>query len=378
MNTLKLVYCWRIDLAITYLVGIPRSGKSYYAVFYLWKHFVFKPKKTFFSKFVKPKKLKSYTFAYTNINQFDFSKSPKFRKLDFDDLTMKLSILYNLYLSKSSDDVLVEKAKEFDLFDVLIVIDEVHNFLGDKVNDVLKWWLTYHGHLYQDLFFITQDLSLVASQYKNNAEFFYKAIPPSKRLITSRFRYTQYANSRMAMNSKVKDFTLPALKEVFDMYVSGAENKSKSFIQKYLKIAFVLFILLIFLSIYFYNSLEKKYDKKDNVQVNKPIINKKRVINKNVLDTVSNVDLKKEKFEKLVIFKCLDDDCSFKDSHISLNALNVLIKQLDIKPLYVEYNSKTFATLYFLSSKLYMLFGGNTDVKKSNNSHSAKFLSFSK
>jgi len=252
-------------MAITYVVGIPRSGKSYYVVYQLWKSFVFQPKDSvftkFLSKFIKPKIPRHYNFAYTNINQFDFSKSSKFRKLDFDDLKIKLTELYNMYQDKKSDSELIEKAKEFDIYNVLFCIDEVHNFLGDKPDPVLVWWVTYHGHLYQDMILITQDLSLVNSKYKSNAEFFYRAVPPSKRLFTSKFRYTQYGNSRMAMNGKVGDFTIPALPDVFKMYVSGAENKSKSFVVKYLFIGFIL-LLILFVFIYiFISSFNSNTDK---------------------------------------------------------------------------------------------------------------------
>lgn len=236
-------------MAITYVVGIPRSGKTYYVMYQLWKYFVYVPKETTFtkilSKFIKPKPLHNYELAYTNINQFDFTKTDKIKKLDFDDLRLKLSELYSMYMDKKTDSEILEKAKEYQFVNVLITIDEVHNFLGTKIDDILKWWLTYHGHLYQDLFFITQDLSLVHTQYKSNAEYFYKAIPPSARLSTKKFRYTQYRNSRMAMNGKIRDFTIPAIQEVFDMYVSGAENNSKSVVKKFLIIGGIMSIFLI-------------------------------------------------------------------------------------------------------------------------------------
>lgn len=54
---------------ISYIVGNPGSGKTYYAVFKIYQLFLFKSKNTFLSKFIKPKKQKTYDYCYTNINE---------------------------------------------------------------------------------------------------------------------------------------------------------------------------------------------------------------------------------------------------------------------------------------------------------------------
>jgi zona occludens toxin len=305
-------------MAITYIVGIPRSGKTYYVMYQLWKYFVYTPKDTkiirFLSKFITPKHIHNYDLAYTNINQFDFTKTDKIKKLDFDDLYLKLSELYSMYMAKKTDDELIAKAKEFNLHNVLITIDEVHNFLGDKVDEVLKWWLTYHGHLHQDLFLITQDLSLVHTKYKANAEFFYRAIPPSARLSTKKFRYTQYRNSRMAMNGKISDFTIPAIQDIFNMYVSGAENNAKSIVKKFLYIGSFLSMFL-FVGVYIFISSFKEDVPIDNNTTR--LINDERFISpnkrfkilKNDKKTVSKDDKnKKELFE----INCIKHICTYK------------------------------------------------------------------
>ncbi|MEH1010565.1 hypothetical protein QM027_06870 [Campylobacter concisus] len=75
---------------ITYLVGNPGSGKTYYAVFMIYKLFLYEPKKTFLTKFVKPKEKPDYSFCYTNINEFKFELSDKFKKFDFDEFSFRL------------------------------------------------------------------------------------------------------------------------------------------------------------------------------------------------------------------------------------------------------------------------------------------------
>ena len=61
-------------MAISYLTGIPKSGKTYLAVYKIWENFVKEPKKSIFSK-ESPKN--KYKICYTNINEFDFSKAIK-------------------------------------------------------------------------------------------------------------------------------------------------------------------------------------------------------------------------------------------------------------------------------------------------------------
>jgi len=300
-------------MAITYIVGIPRSGKTYYAMYQLYKFFVFKPKKTFLSKFIKPKPLHNYEFAYTNINQFDFSKSDKLQKLNLKDLTLKLTELYNMSVVQELDDnEVLKKAKELHLVNVLFVIDEVHNFLGRKADEVLIWWLTYHGHLFQDLILITQDLSLISKEYKKNAEFFYKAIPPSARLISSKFRYAQYRNALMPMNGKIRDFTIPKNQEVFNMYVSGAENKAKSVIHKYLFFGLFLFIILFLFSYYFFSSFNTNSDK--SFDINNSVVSSHNIVNNiESNQTVNNQSSTNTNKKKLFKILCMNDICTYKN-----------------------------------------------------------------
>ena len=319
-------------MAITYIVGIPRSGKTYYVMYQLWKYFVYTPKDSkltrFLSKYIKPKPLHNYDLAYTNINQFDFTKTDKIKKLDFDDLKLKLTDLYNMYIAKEDDSKLIEKAKEFKLHNVLITIDEVHNFLGDKVDDVLKWWVTYHGHLHQDLFLITQDLSLVNTKYKANAEFFYRAIPPSARLSTKKFRYTQYRNQRMAMNGKISDFTIPAIDEIYNMYVSGAENNSKSVVKKFLVIGLVL-LSFLFVGLYFFiGSFKDDVPQDNNItkENNVPTV----IHNKENFESVPNnkeisTEEKKKIEKKLFEINCFKDICRYKKADFPKLLLSQII-----------------------------------------------------
>ena len=243
-------------MAITYLTGIPRSGKSYYAVYKLYHFFVEKKQKRallvgFFynllKKHIKKEKRKSFimalynTFgkkekvyycAYTNINQFDFSKTSRIRPFDYERFYSHLELLHAMYLSKKNDSELLSYARENELYNIIVVIDECQNFFA-KDNAVLTWWSTYHGHLHQDIFLITQNLGLIYKEYFKLSEFFFRAIPPSNRLWTHKFRYMQFNSHNLYKTDKICAFNVPMLNAVFDMYVSGASNNSKSVVVKY-------------------------------------------------------------------------------------------------------------------------------------------------
>lgn len=234
---------------ITYIVGNPGSGKTYYAVFKIYQLFIFKPKDTFLSRVIKPEKQKEYSYCYTNINGFKFDLDAKFIKFDYEKFYSDLEVLYLLYMDKVGDDILNEKAKELNLHNVLIVLDEAHNFLKAKEDNILVWWLTYHRHLYQDIMLITQDLSLISNEYKRIAEHFLKAVDSSKRLFKNKFRYMLYGSYKMYQKDVMQKFHVPYLKEVFNLYHSGQNASQKSFVRKFLYVSLFLFITL---SIYFY------------------------------------------------------------------------------------------------------------------------------
>ena len=239
---------------ITYLVGNPGSGKTYYAVFKIWQQFIFIPKDNKLLKFIKrPSKPSSpdLLYCYTNINQFKFDLDPRLIKFEFEKFYSDIELLYFLYLNKAADDEINEKAKDLNLHKVLFVIDECHNFLKSKDDPVLVWWLTYHRHLYQEIILITQDLTLVNNEYKRVAEQFLKAVDSSKRLFKNRFKYVLYGSYKMYQKDIMNKISVPYLQEVFELYHSGNQSSNKSFVRKFLFIALVIFIALL-IYLYFF------------------------------------------------------------------------------------------------------------------------------
>jgi len=179
---------------ISYFLGIPGSGKTYYSVNVIYQNFL----KDTSSLKKKKKELsfkKDYKYCYTNINELKFKKLKNTIKLDFDDFFKKLTLLHRMYsIDKASDKELIEKAKELKLYKILFVIDEAHNYF-DVNKPVLVWWLTYHRHLYHDIFLITQNLSLINPKYKPLAERFYRAKPISLSFNKQYFYYKYFTES---------------------------------------------------------------------------------------------------------------------------------------------------------------------------------------
>lgn len=296
-------------MSITYITGIPGGGKTYYAVYLIYKNFIAKPRKKyiFFGDIIKNDK---YIYCYTNINQFRFDKCERIKKYEHDIFYEQLKMLYLMFLNKCSDDELIAKAKEFKIFKCLYVLDESHNIYNDKFDDVLGWFLTYHRHLYIDIVFITQDMSLICTKYKAIAEFFIKAIEPAKRFSKKSFRYRNYLSYRYSEKSKDSAFNIPHLKEIFELYVSGSKSDTKSLTRKYFLISFILLLILFFSFTYFINSISPnsiENKKTKNVNFQTPTNTNKKISLNNSLNTkpIEEKKINKNNYSDLYIYKII-------------------------------------------------------------------------
>lgn len=328
-------------MAITYYTGIPRSGKSLKAVAKIYHTFV-KPDLTKLDLYLIKKGMKKpfvnpYENCYTNINQFDFSISDKILKFDFDDIYLKLTILHALYMDKKTDDELIEKSKELNIFKSLFVLDEAHNFLKKKDDPVLVWWFTYHGHLYQDIILITQDLKLVNDEYKRTAEYFFKAVPQRLRLSKNVFKYRQFSSYQMYQKDLISTDSLKVIPEYYSLYVSGDSPKSKSIIHKYLYILLFFLLLFPFVLYRFYNNLnpneapqplENPTNKEIIQNENMPQIPQNQIVQNDSLSSQNDTSIIPQTENlKLFKFNCFDFFCYYKiDKKTSLEIPTNILK----------------------------------------------------
>lgn len=279
------------------LTGVPGSGKTYRAMYTLYANFA-KDKKVIKDRSVQ---IKGIANAITNINELDYNKFVCVDPFNFDDLYAKISILYDMYKNQNADDTkLQEKAKELELLHTLIIIDEAHNYF-DSQDKKLVWWLSYHRHLYHEIYLITQNLSLINAKYKAFCEFFYKAIPSSLKLFNNHMKYNQYAHARLSLNSKTGVKKIPVVKEVFESYGSGNNQKSKSMILKFLGLALLFVLLMVFvISFFFSSSSEVEITEQEKEVISEKFEQKPN----NPFDAKPKV-IKNDSFEKLAAAKKL-------------------------------------------------------------------------
>lgn len=374
-------------MAITYIVGNPGSGKTFFGVKILYDYFIKENKPNFLDKILKKndkKDDKNFVVAYTNINQFNFESSDKIKKFEYDKFYEKISLVYNSYVfEKADDNKLIELLKDLDLYKALFVIDEIHNFFNNA-DDVLVWWLTYHRHLYQELYFITQSLSLVAPCYKNVAEFFYKASDSSHRLFSKKFRYSQYTTANLYKKDLIKKIHIDFDEKIFNLYHSGNNGLGKSAVKKFFLIAFVLFIFCfiifkVIMSVFFTpdtQNIEKKENKISSQAQNSP----KNDLSQYVKNFNQNLENKERLLSYYFVFTCSYSYCIFENS-INEYDRDLIFKLIhDTRILYRSSKQLTSGLIKYsfllendVFKSLKIEYKGKTDEKNSDNSIFAGF-----
>ena len=327
---------------IQFCTGIPGSGKSYYGIFNIAINFAkdLKDNKKFKSYALSKTKYKT---CLTNINELKFDKFDNVKELDFSKFKITLSKLHNLYKLGKSDTELEECVKDEDFFYSLIVVDECHNFLN-KDDEVLVWWLSYHRHFFQDIILITQDIPLVNKKYKSFTEFYYKAIPSSRKIFNFNMIYHQYSGYQMFKTQKITSKKLPILKDIFALYGSGENNKQKSIILYFLLLAlgFALATILVF---YFFVNSKKSDSQNQNTQ---PLYaNSAYPVEQQIPEYAyvqsQNTQLSTPGQENLKLFKfnCFEQFCYYKNDksnsfEIPLNILREYLLDIDINKQFSE------------------------------------------
>lgn len=347
---------------ITFLTGVPGSGKTYKAVYTIFNNFSSNDK-------AKKDLKKDFINCYTNINEFKFDKVEYVYKLDFDELKNNLTKLHKLYKSKVTDDELIAKCKEFGIYKSLFVIDEAHNYFD--INDVvLVWWLSYHRHLYQDIYLITQNLSLVHSKYKTFSEFFFRAKSTTVSLNRDTFKYDVYINSRLAMNARSHTERLSKIKEVFDLYQSGDEVVVSNILLKFYVFSFLMVVAgVVFIYFYFSSSNSSQIDSNiSQIPISRnfsqPIQNTSNVKNQNQSPVIQEI---KPTFEttdrKLFSLFCNSKNCFNDDILLPIPLFEHFLKSNNIKLLYTDKKTANLYKFYLDTTEEFYKYISNKKVK---------------
>lgn len=348
-------------MAITFYTGIPRSGKTLKAVALIYDTFVAPniPKTGFLDKTLEKVGLDKksdcpYLFCYTNINQFNYEIDERIKPFDFDDFLSKLQILHSMYILKSSDDELIEKSKEFDLYKSLFVIDEAHNFFNKK-NDCLIWWLSYHGHLYHEIILITQHLSLIPKEFTQFSEYFYKAVPQRFRFSKNTFKYLEYSGRELYKNQRIGTVSLKLKPEYFNLYVSGSKKEDKPIIYKYIIFLIVLIILALISFFRFTSSLDEVKKEESKIDTTNMPDASFLANNEDKTLTPGQTVSSSEIAVNLKLFKliCFENFCYYKNNNstleIPIKILTPLMLELKAEHIFVDEQRNNKVTMYFLA-----------------------------
>ncbi|HUH41716.1 MAG TPA: zonular occludens toxin domain-containing protein [Sulfurimonas sp.] len=348
---------------ISFFTGVPGSGKTYYAVDKIFNNF------STDKEAIKDKKA-TYEICYTNINEFNFDKVDNVFYLDFDDLKRKLSTLHKYYKEKKDDDFLIEKCKEYKIYNALFVLDEAHNFFDVK-DVVLVWWLSYHRHLFHEIILITQNLSLIESKYKAFSEFFYKAFPQSLTLFKTHFKYNVYCNSRMTIVSKSGSIKVKRNKKVFDLYKSGDSINSQNIIFKLLFLA-LIFLLVVVIVLYFYTqSLKSSPSQSESISDDQLKTEKSHSVKEDLSDnkSLSNEPTFKFKDKKFFKLSCNSSNCSNRDVLLPFSLLTYFIKSNNITLLYSEKINNNYYKFYLDCSEDFYTYISKKGLEYENNNN---------
>lgn len=324
-------------MAITFITGVSGSGKSYFSVYTIYNMFKNELKKVnifiqWFRYFIRPLKPKYlYTTVYTNINQFNFDYHPNLKELDFNLLVKHLTKLRHLSVNKGyTDKELIIEAKKFDLYNVLIVLDEAQDYLTKKNDDVLLWWLTYHRHLHQDIHILTQHLDQLSKDYLKNGIHFYRMPPPSMAIFSNRFTVGYYSCVGMTQKCREKSFTIPYNSDVGQLYVSGDKTERKSILIKYFLI-FPLLVFFIVLSWWYFDSTRKELSDIDDIQSSSiETQEEKNIATNGIAIQDKKYSISELSNTSLITFRCINQICKYKKNNLPIEFLIFLIENYDI------------------------------------------------
>lgn len=300
------------------LVGTPGAGKTLYAI-----DIILKIANQEASEF------KNIQFVYTNIAGFKFDKFNDnkviFDKLNFLDFYEHLKNLFDIYCQNENndnlDDLLQDYCKHNNLLNAFFIIDEAHHYF-DNQDKVKNWWFTYHRHLNHEILLITQNKSLINTQYRNIPEIFIKAQPRSKAISKNVMRYFLYTEYRMTQKFSTVEITTN--KSYFDIYTSGNISTQKRAGLKFIISFFVMvFLLFSFFGFFVYKMYFLTPEtKKDTISVPQTLVQTNTIpVPQTPVQTIvkkDNLDLSSLKYMQLLC-SMKDNYCLYKKQKINLD-----------------------------------------------------------
>ena len=152
----------------------------------------------------------------------------------------------------------------------LFVIDEAQNHFSsiDKTtgraasaDPVLIWWIAYHRHLCMDVVLLTQHYDKLHTSYLKDIEYFLDAVPAS-RIVGLSFKYNKYIKIPYYKTNLAETIKLKKKKEVFELYDSGDRVRSKNVVLPWIVFSlaglFLVFLIFYYVRTYLFGGNSSK------------------------------------------------------------------------------------------------------------------------
>jgi len=237
---------------IQIFTGLPRSGKTYFAVNYIIQFFLNYMSDTF----------SKHIYLYTNIGGFKFDIAnetllkhavdigdevfiKEARQLNWLHFYEHISKAYEMAEADKDDEEIITYLKYHNYYPALMIIDECYRYFTKKSDPILVWFLAYHGHLGFDIILILQNKGLMHSDYKSFTETFIDAQPKSKGLSNNTLRYYWYASESYVESQLYEKTSLKTKQDTFALYKSGDKHNPKKILYKYIFYLSIVFIFII-------------------------------------------------------------------------------------------------------------------------------------
>lgn len=353
---------------LSLLVGTPGAGKTLYAIDIIKK-----------IANNEAYEFKNIQYVYTNISGFKFDLF-KDNKVTFDKFIMKnfyehLEFLFSIFCDNENNDnldnLLQDYCKQHNLLNAYFIIDEAHNHF-DNQDKIKNWWFTYHRHLNHEILLITQNKSLINTQYRNIPEVFIKAQPRSKAISKDVMRYFLYTEYRMTQKFSTTQITVN--QSYFDIYKSGNISNQNRVGVKFIK----NFIFSILASLFLFGSLAYNmiYSDTKNEEITNntslPLDTSLPVQIQTITDNKNNsIDLSDLKHMQLLC-SMKDKFCLYKNQKINLD---FYLRMKDLQNFQEFSLTKTIGDFYsldvFVSEDFFTIYNQGVNNEKNINGSNA-------
>jgi len=317
---------------IDYFFGKPRTGKSYRAIHLIYNEYIKDNKEL-------PKYLNILTniggFKFDLVNQIFLDKgySGSAYKLVWKSFYKHLEKMHSMAMEEKSDEELNRYADYHKINDSLIIIDEASLYFK-KYNDVLSWWLAYHGHFRIRIILIAQSPKQINTEYLVHSEILYEAQPQAKQLRSNQLRYIHHSEVPFNKDSKFSSDTITTSKDIYNLYKSGEVDKPKKIIYKYIGIALLGAFGVLFLANLFLNNMKNRVSSDEDVTYTE----NKTSYNDNIVSSLDDIVLTIRCDDKY----CWNVDSSYQNNEITLNYFKSLVIEFEFSLFYEEIKNEIY------------------------------------